>query len=242
MADSTTSTSQPSPQDKPQFRYFRPPSSAHQPRNDLPDNYFDVTAADIRAQQAMLAARRDALQNAPLRTAAMREAEDKKRRARWPQTTIRVKFSDRSMLEKSFPSTDKIKSVYAFVRGSLREDVKPIKFVLYQSPPKREYKVSDPKVRDLSLAELDLAPSSLLLLKFEDDSLNHQDVPAPLDPSILALAEDLPAPPVFDADPSTNKDDGKSGGSRPRANLELAGKDEGERKFPKWLKLGPKAK
>ena len=47
-----------------------------------------------------------------------------------PQTTIRVKFADRSMLEKTFPSSDKIKSVYAFVRGSLREDVKPIKFVL----------------------------------------------------------------------------------------------------------------
>ena len=31
-----------------------------------------------------LTARRDALQNAPLRTAAMREAEDKRRKARWP--------------------------------------------------------------------------------------------------------------------------------------------------------------
>ena len=110
----------------------------------------------------MLTTRRDALQNAPLRTAAMREADNKKRHARWPQvrlpshrisfrlprsfrgvdlnahsgsqTTIRIKFSDRSMLEKTFPSTDKIRSVYAFVRGSLREDVKPIKFVLCEYP------------------------------------------------------------------------------------------------------------
>lgn len=52
------------------------------------------------------------------------------------QTTIRVKFADRTLLEKTFPSTDKIRSVYAFVRGSLREDVKPIKFVLceYSTP------------------------------------------------------------------------------------------------------------
>ncbi|KAI0353805.1 hypothetical protein OH77DRAFT_1406494 [Trametes cingulata] len=224
------------------FRYFRPPTSAQQPRSELPDHYFDVTAADVRAQQASLIARRDALQNAPLRTAAMREAEDKKRRARWPQTTIRVKFADRSVLEKTFPSSDKIKSVYAFVRSSLREDVKPIKFVLYQSPPKREYKVSDPKVRDLSLAELDLAPSSVLMIKFEDDRLNHQDVQAPLDASILALTEDFPAPPVFDVDPKADKDDGKGGSSsRPRANLELSGKkdDGGERKYPKWFKLGP---
>lgn len=46
------------------------------------------------------------------------------------QTTIRVRFSDRTQLEKAFPSTSKIRAVYAFVRGSLREDVKPIKFVL----------------------------------------------------------------------------------------------------------------
>ncbi|KAI0364756.1 hypothetical protein BV20DRAFT_974052 [Pilatotrama ljubarskyi] len=253
MAD-TTNASQPPPAphsqeqtaaaaDKPAFRYFRPPTAAQQPRTELPDHYFDVTPADVRAQQASLIARRDALQNAPLRTAAMREAEDKKRRARWPQTTIRVKFADRSVLEKTFPSSDKIKSVYAFVRGSLREDVKPIKFVLYQSPPKREYKVPDPKVRDLSLVELDLAPSSVLMIKFEDDRFNHQDAPAPLDPSILALAEDFPAPPVFDVDPKVDKDDGKGpSASRPRVNLDLSGKKDegGERKYPKWFKLGPK--
>ena len=46
------------------------------------------------------------------------------------QTTIRVRFSDRTQLEKKFPSTDKIRSVYSFVRSSLRDDVKPIKFIL----------------------------------------------------------------------------------------------------------------
>ena len=70
------------------------------------------------------------------------------------------------------------------------------------------------------------------------------DSPAPLDASVLALAEDFPAPPVYDASPADDKDDGKDAGRpRPRANLELAGKkDEGEgRKYPKWLKLGPGA-
>ena len=37
------------------------------------------------------------------------------------------------MLEKVFPSSDKIKAIYAFVRGSLREDMKPNKFVLCTS-------------------------------------------------------------------------------------------------------------
>ncbi|KAI0759564.1 hypothetical protein BD413DRAFT_596199 [Trametes elegans] len=251
MADSTststpsaapTSQSTSAAPEKPAFRYFRAPTTAQQPRSDLPDSYFDVTAADVRAQQASLAARRDALQNAPLRTAAMREAEAKKRKARWPQTTIRVKFADRSVLERTFPSTDKIKAVYAFVRSSLREDVKPIKFVLYQSPPKREYKVSDPNVRDLDLADLGFAPSTVLMIKFDDDRFDHPDAPAPLDASILARAEDFPAPPAFDPADDKDKDRGKA---RPRAansSSAGAGKDEsgGERKYPKWLKLGPK--
>lgn len=114
---------------------------------DLPESYFVPSAADLRAQQNSLIARTQALSNAPLKTQAMRDAEEKAKRTKYPtvsysplfliptfshsnQTTIRIKFSDRSQLQKSFPSTDKIRSVYAFVRSSLREDVKPIKFVL----------------------------------------------------------------------------------------------------------------
>lgn len=42
-----------------------------------------------------------------------------------------------------------------------------------QTPPKRELKVSDPQVRDQTLLQLQLAPSSVLHLKFEDDTLNR---------------------------------------------------------------------
>ncbi|EMD33313.1 hypothetical protein CERSUDRAFT_160206 [Gelatoporia subvermispora B] len=238
-----TATSAPTPAEAPTFKYYRPPTStsASQPR-ELPESYFTPTAAELRAQQASLSARTDALVNAPLRTRVQREAEEKARHARWPQTTIRVKFSDRSQLEKTFPSTDKIKAVYAFVRGSLREDVKPIKFVLYQTPPKREFKVSDPTVRDLSLVDLQLAPSSMLLLRFEDDSLNHSDVPAPLNPSILAQAQDLPLPPNFDQEPSKDfaKDSGSASSSGKVPVSGSSASTKTDMKMPKWMKLGPK--
>lgn len=129
-------------------------------------------------------------------------------------------------------------------------------------------------MRDLTLAELDLAPSSLLLIKFIDDerynraylsspsispvltllltspalafALSDTDVPAPLDPSILALAEDFPAPPVYDSDPKKDEKDAKGNRSGIRSNLPFgSGKkkdgddDGGERKYPKWFKLGP---
>ncbi|GBE88440.1 hypothetical protein BKA93DRAFT_768555 [Sparassis latifolia] len=238
----TSSTTEPKSSEppvavEPEFKYYRAPQSIAAPR-ELPDSYFTPTYADLKAAQASLTARTQALTNAPLRTQAMRDAEDKVKRARWPHTAVRVKFSDRSQLEKTFQSTDKIRSVYAFVRGSLREDVRPIKFVLYQTPPKREFKVSDPDVRNLSLAELQLAPSSVLLLRFEDDALNHVDVPAPLDPSILAQVEDLPIPPDFDSELPSETSSVKNSTAASSSAPSTSGKSE--IKVPKWLKMGSK--
>lgn len=219
---------------QPSFKVFRPPASSPTSLPLLSDEYFNPTASEVRLQQQQLTARVQAMTNAPLQLKATREAAEKAKRDRWPETRIRVKFPDGTQLEKVFPSSDKIKSVYAFVRNSLREDVKPIKFILYQ-PPRRELKVSDEKVKNLSLVELQLAPSSVLLLRFEEVSLNGTTVPAPLAPEVLALAQDLPAPPpeLFSNPPEkekTSKTLGKTLGSI----------TSGEKKIPKWLKLGKK--
>lgn len=115
---------------------------------ELPESYFIPSAADLKAAQATLTARTQTLVNAPFQLRATREATERAKRDRWPnvglrlcladgaemlrfiQTTIRVRFSDRTQLEKTFSSSDKIRSVYAFVRSSLRDGVKPIKFIL----------------------------------------------------------------------------------------------------------------
>ncbi|KAI0059190.1 hypothetical protein BV25DRAFT_1829229 [Artomyces pyxidatus] len=206
--------------------------------DDLPDDYFTPSPADLKAAQAALHARTQALVNAPLQTRAVREKKEKERLQRWPNTTIRVRFSDQTQLEKSFPSNSKIRVVYAFVRGALREDVKPIKFVLSQSPPLRELKVSDPKVRDLSLAELQLAPSSVLLLKFEDDSLNHSTVPAPLAPDVLSQAIDLPPPPTYDG-PVVPPPPRRAASSSTQTQASSSSQTGGGKKVPKWFKMGP---
>ncbi|KAJ6530335.1 hypothetical protein B0H10DRAFT_1862007, partial [Mycena sp. CBHHK59/15] len=196
----------------------------------LSDDYFTPTAADLKLAQRGLTARTQALIDAPLQLRSVREAEEKAKRDRWPNTTIRIRFTDRTQLEKVFASNSKIRAVYAFVRGSLREDVKPIKFILYQ-PPKRDLKVSDPTVRDLTLSELHLAPSSVLLLRFEDDKLNGSNISAPLAPEIVAQAIDLPAPPQHDASPSRSPGSASSSSSGSiAANI--------EKKMPKWLKMG----
>jgi len=111
--------------------------------------------------------------------------------------------------------------------------VKPIKFILYQ-PPKRDLRVSDPKVRDLSLVQLQLAPSSILLLRFEDESLNGSDVPAPLLPGILAQAVELPAPTEYEVTTKSSSTVTTTGSS---SATSFGGK---EIKIPKWLKMGLK--
>ncbi|EIW84180.1 hypothetical protein CONPUDRAFT_119806 [Coniophora puteana RWD-64-598 SS2] len=238
MSDNTStpqSTSSANSSDLPaDFKVYKPPlatSNTNVP--NLPDSYFTPTAADLKAAQATLSARTQALTNAPLQLRAAREAEEKAKRDRWPNITIRVKFPDRTQLEKVFPSTDKIRSIYAFVRSSLRDDVKPIKFILYQTPPKRDLRVSDPNVRDLTLAQLQLAPSSILMLRFEDEHLNSTQMPAPILPLMLEQAIDLPAPLRFDAEP-------RSPPSGSTSNTPTSNAQSTERKIPKWLKAGLK--
>ncbi|KAI0259863.1 hypothetical protein BC834DRAFT_793379, partial [Gloeopeniophorella convolvens] len=206
---------------------------------DLPEDYFTPTLADLRAHQEQLHTRASTLSNAPLLTRAAREQQAAAKRARWPNTTLRVRFPDRTQLERAFPSSSKIRAVYAFVRDALREDAKPTKFVLSSSPPLRELKVSDAAVRELTLAELGLAPSSVLLLRFVDDALNRPDQPAPLAAAVLEHAVDLPVPPEFDGAPGR----GAASSSAPasgRGNTlgGAASTGSGDVKIPKWLKLG----
>ncbi|KAF9024899.1 hypothetical protein BDZ89DRAFT_1068679 [Hymenopellis radicata] len=213
------------------FKVYKPSDDTSAAPAPLPDEYFTPTAADLKAAQTQLAARTQALTNAPLKLKATREAEEKAKQDRWPTTTIRIRFTDRTQLEKTFPSTNKIRTVYAFVRELLREDVKPIKFVLYQ-PPKRDLRVSDPKVRDQTLVQLQLAPSSVLLLRFEDESLNMSNVPAPLIGTVLSQAIDMPKPPPIEDKPSSKAGFSKDSKSSLGSSV--------EKKVPKWFKAGLK--
>ncbi|TRM64895.1 hypothetical protein BD626DRAFT_490282 [Schizophyllum amplum] len=219
------------------FKVYKPSDWSHlRPPPPPPESYFTPSPADVKAAQATLSARTHALTDRPLELKAVRDERERAKRDRWPNTTIRVRFPDRTQLEKIFPSTSRIKAVYAFVRERLRDDVKPIKFILYQ-PPKIEFKNSDPNVRDKSLAELHLAPSSVLMLRFEDESLNHATTPAPLLSEVLALAEDLPAPPNYEQPapaPSSSTEGPPPALPKPSGS--------GEKKIPKWLAAGLKKK
>jgi tether containing UBX domain for GLUT4 len=59
----------------------------------LPDSFFTPTAADLKAAQATLSARSQALVNAPLQLRTTREAEERAKRDRWPNVRCYFYFS-----------------------------------------------------------------------------------------------------------------------------------------------------
>lgn len=102
-------------------------------------------------------------------------------------------------------------------------------------------------MRDLNLYQLQLAPASVLHLKFENDDLNRTfgqlvagpladcgadvTVPAPLDSAVLAKAEDLPLPPP-------PKQEEPATGSSAHSDKP---KPSGKTAMPRWLKMGSSA-
>ncbi|KAG6855016.1 hypothetical protein C0991_005945 [Blastosporella zonata] len=72
----------------PVFKVYKPSSIASPaPPPSLPDEYFNPTAADLKAAQATLAARTQALVNAPLELRSVREAREHGKRDRWPNVS-----------------------------------------------------------------------------------------------------------------------------------------------------------
>ncbi|CAE6382052.1 unnamed protein product [Rhizoctonia solani] len=214
------------------FKLWNPPTET---RPTVPPELDDLepTAAEIVAAYQSQARRSEHLRNAPLLTQEIRDRQQREKYKKWPNCVVRIRFHNQMQLEKSFPSTNKIKSVYAFVRDCLNEETKSIKFVLYQ-PPARELKVSDVAVRDKTLLELQLAPSSVLLLRFLVEDLNDRERNPPLHPSILATATDFPTVAKITEPVPDNSVDGVKVGTVGKSGKEV------ENKLAKLLKLQPR--
>ncbi|WVQ74804.1 hypothetical protein IAR50_004410 [Cryptococcus sp. DSM 104548] len=105
---------------------------------DLPPDFFEPTLSDVRAIHSTNASRNKRLNEAPLLTSKYREAEKDERervkREKWPETTIRVRFGDGTIVQGVFPSQGPIQPVYDFVRSTLAPSALTKPFILYQPP------------------------------------------------------------------------------------------------------------
>ncbi|KAM0787326.1 hypothetical protein ACM66B_007099 [Microbotryomycetes sp. NB124-2] len=223
-------------------KYFKPVlhDQPLQQMLDLPESYFQPTASELQQALAGQVRKREQLTDAPLLTSKLREREqvtnqrDKARR--WPHTRIRIKFADRSQLEGVFPSTDKLVHVYEFVRLAIDEQHRAKPFVLYQSPPRREFVKGAPEFKGKSLMDMQLTPSSVFYVKFSNESLNASGSRPPLTRELLEAASDLPIMNPLDSMTATPATTGKSSGSGTSNKLPFGG--AAGKVTPAWLKIG----
>ncbi|KAI9637313.1 uncharacterized protein MKK02DRAFT_43236 [Dioszegia hungarica] len=124
----------------PVVRVFNPAeatSSASTP-SDLDDAFFTPTLSDAQAHHASVVSRSKRLNEAPLLTSKHRDEEmagrERRKADKWPETTIRIKFSDGTQVQSVFPSSSPIQPVYAFVRTCLDSSASSKPFTLWQPP------------------------------------------------------------------------------------------------------------
>ncbi|KAK3533690.1 hypothetical protein QTP70_023994 [Hemibagrus guttatus] len=136
---------------------------------DLPDEFFEVTVDDVRKRFSQLKSERRALEEAPLMTQSLREAQKKEKINRYPkvspyqysdpdspvQVVLRVQFPDRRVLQGFFRPLETVAVLKQFVRTHLQDPDLP--FYLFIAPPKT--RLDDPSA---TLFQANLFPAALV--------------------------------------------------------------------------------
>jgi len=136
-------------------RVFRP--SANAERMPVPDEFFRVSADELRREQQV---RKEAIEQlGMLRTREMRDRDRVKELRRYRYCLVRVRFPDGILLQGTFGAAEKLSAVSTFVSENLVSDSIP--FTLSSSSG---HSLTDDAS---SLAELSLAPAALLNLTFD---------------------------------------------------------------------------
>ncbi|XP_041839110.1 tether containing UBX domain for GLUT4 [Melanotaenia boesemani] len=122
---------------------------------DLPDEFFEVTVDDVRKRFAQLKSERKLLEEAPLMTKSLREAQMKEKMERYPKVVLRVQFPDRHVLQGFFRPLETVGAVRHFVRSHLEDS--QLSFYLFITPPRTVLDDSS-----ATLIQADLFPGALV--------------------------------------------------------------------------------
>ncbi|XP_038227405.1 tether containing UBX domain for GLUT4 isoform X3 [Dermochelys coriacea] len=101
---------------------------------DLPDEFFEVTVDDVRKRLAQLQSERKRLEEAPLMTKSLREAQMKEKLQHYPKVVLRVQFPDRHVLQGFFRPNETVGILRDFVRSHLADA--ELSFYLFIAPPR----------------------------------------------------------------------------------------------------------
>lgn len=104
------------------------------PNEEVPDDFFNLTVEDVKYLMADLRRRRQALENMPLQTRTLREAELQAKMEKYKTTVIRIFFPGRLALQATFKSSETVSDIMAFVRKFILQRIGD--FYLFTAPPK----------------------------------------------------------------------------------------------------------
>lgn len=211
------------------MRLYRPSDVPFDPRRiQLPDDFYAPTTGDVQKSFASLSGTTQSLNNAPLMTKKMRDAEQAKKMSRFRKVLIRVRLPDRTALQGTFTPSSTVRDVVKFVNGALREP-KAVKFNLFVTPPKTIL-----KDLDATLWSQGLVPAALVNLGIET---GPSDVAKLLSDEVLAYIEDAPAQgaaAVSSTAPPVAAETTAKGPVRGKTKSTAAG----SKKIPSWLQKG----
>lgn len=219
--------------------------SASASSQELPDDFFEVTVDDIRRRFAELRSERKRLEEAPLMTKALREAQLEEKLERYPKVVLRVLFPDRYILQGFFRVSETVGAVRDFVSSHLEEPEIP--FYLFITPPRAELKDDS-----LTLFQAQLFPAAVVHFgspEQKEHFLRQNLVNEPMSPSQadLLVARAMPRVPAVSAAPVMEDHPAASSVAAHRApenyeeqsgipdSPQQVQRDHG--KVPKWLKL-----
>ncbi|XP_029635484.1 tether containing UBX domain for GLUT4 isoform X3 [Octopus sinensis] len=220
---------------------------------DLPDEFFEVTKADVMTMMHDLQKRFQELENVPLMTKSAKEAKLFQKYAKYKAATIRIHFPDRMVLQGTFHPKEEVAALHQFVRDNL-EDSNTV-FHLYISPPKKTLKNMSE-----SLISAKLVPASNVFfsstcnkapflkadlsahitckknidISFPYSEKNNKKETASYKSSQASTSQENPS--TSTPKPSGSTSTPKPSGSTPKPS----GSQNYENFVPKWFKLGNK--
>ncbi|KAM8878493.1 tether containing UBX domain for GLUT4 isoform 2-T2 [Spinachia spinachia] len=217
-------------------------------QRDPPDEFFEVTMDDVRKRFAQLKSERRLLEETPLMTKSLREAQIREKMERYPKVVLRVQFPDRHVLQGFFRPLETVGAVMHFVRSHLQDP--RLSFYLFITPPKTI--LDDPSA---TLFQADLFPGALVYFgsDVKTDFYMKTDL---LESSVSALqanesiascmlrpptassgceGSEEPPPPPEPREETSGSTRGEVDSSAPGQAARPSRSDPG--KVPKWLKL-----
>ena len=194
----------------------------------MPADFYDFTPDDY--QKVMSGwAKKNSQAGGPLKTQKLREQDERRRAEQFGPVPVRIHFPDDTIIQAEFKPLEPLSALQQLVQLCVQPNLP--KWHLYVTPPKQVLK-------DLSLTfyKAGLLPAANVLIGTE----GTHDGPF-LKPDIAALQAAPPARSIAKSDnngPAAKKGSAGNVGSGAQFLPSSRNASSGEKKVPKWMKLG----